>query len=324
MKFSHFASLFIITVLFVFFVGWQYATTPEINYNRANKQYGVVIANACVDGMKNTDPGLTDVFNTSAKREKALNSFYRSLLKGLNKSIGVRDYAVKEQTPFVLLIDNDGFYVSYNAVFDEYMTSFIDGAGNKINPDSADVELSTVTSLNTWSENIDGNVVRFYLNDHVKVITPDNKIYDGTREEVLSKVDIDCLKTVEAFETEKRYVIIQALEDEINFLLNSQPINAGKYYRAYAVTLPQSEGEDWHRLLKRPCLISFLQGKTSNNRENVLNVYGYAGGEIIKSKLFYGSGDLYYKYDGGSDNFGTMRDMAEMGLNPDVTAMTDN
>lgn len=323
MKFTHFTCIFIMGVLLFFVVGWRYTTKREIAYNNGNREYGVILANACVDGMKDTEPGLTDVFNTSAKRERALKGFYTSILKGLALDNGVREEFIKEKTPFVILVDNDGFYISYNAAFDEYMTAFIDDTGNEVSPDSTDV-LSTLTGLNTWSEDIDGNIVRFYLNDHVKVVTASNRTYEGTRAEVLSHIDLECLRTKEAFETEKRYVIIQSIETEINFLLNSQPINEGKYFKAYGVTIPQSEGEYWHRLIKRPCLISFLQGDTERNKLNTLNVYAYAGGEVIKSKLYYGSGNLYYKYDGSSDNFGTMRDMAEKGYNPDVTAMWDN
>ncbi len=324
MKFSHWIMIFLAVSLFVFGVGWRLNTKREISFNTGNRQYSVILADACVDAMKETEPGLTDVFNTKEKRERSLDAFYLSLSRGLNKNLDVYRNSIIEMTPFVLLIDNDGFYISYNAAFDEYMTKFYSG-GTEISPDSTDV-INTMTNLNTWSEIIDSHTVRFYLNDHVQVLTPTNELYDGTLSEVSSELPgLAILQDRNAFEEERRYVITTAVEDEINYLLNSQPMSVGKYYKGYVASMSQSIGEDWHRLLVRPCVISFLQGDIERNGENTLNVYAYAGGEVIKSKLFYGQGDLYYKYDGTTgNNFGTMRNLAEKGYNPDLSAMWDN
>lgn len=317
--------LIIVGVLLVFGLNFIFVSRREMLSNTQNRHYAKALTNACVDGLQNATPGLTDVFNTPEKRETALAFFYDGLLRGLSTYTGEAEY-IADNTPFVIMVDNDGFYISYNAGFDKFITEYRKADGTIISRDDID-KTTAITGLNTWSENVNGYIVRFFLNDQVQVITPSNEIYEGKRSEVYAKYPVlTCLSSEASFEEEKRYVIIGQIEDEINYLLNSQPVDVNSYYEAYVTTLSQLPKSDFARMMSTPCLISFYQGEVRVVRETTLNAYAYASSEVVKPKMFYTNGDLYYRYEDGitGDSYGTMTECAKAGATPDISAMWDN
>ena len=329
MKLSHFT----LVILFVFIgIYYMYSLVSQktVASSTSNKEYSSFIATACHDAIKTVDLNKTFVFEEEKDRKIALNTLYKTLLKSLRMDNGLNDEYIKEKTPFVILVDNNGFYLSYNTAFDEDMT-----IGE---PEG----ISACTGLNTWSKTISGNTVRFYLIDYIEVMTSSNIKYKGTVSEVYKKMEEDgtpfTLLASSDFEEIKNDCIIKSMEDEINYLLNTQGINIGSWRMGYSVSLSENRGEDWTRMLKNPTIISFLQGKTERNMTLTLNIYGYSASEITKGQLYYSEGGLYYRAtdnlyttetveDNGvrittkkyKENIGTMEELAEKGNDPDIT-----
>ncbi len=327
MKLSHFTIIIVVTFSILFWITMS-VNQENVAVTTSNKDYSMIITNACYDAIKTIDTNKTRVFETKGARKDALDVCYKTILKGLDIDNGLNDEFIKEKTPFVILVDTDGFYLSYNTRFDKAMTVGLTDS------------ISACTGLNTWSEDYSGYKVRFFLNDYIEVITPDNKSIKGNLEEVSAMVPaLTFLSNPKAYDEEKRYCVIHCMEDEINYLLNTQSINTGSWRMGYSVSLSEICGEDWSRMLKNPTIISFLQGPNKNNFTQGVNIYGYAASEETRGQLYYAEDGLYYRAeddiyedvesdDNGTtiitrqmnENVGNMLNLAQKGNNPDITA----
>lgn len=346
MKLSNLVIIFV-TGFLVFFMWHSYVAQKTISYNTTNKEYSIALATACHDAVKGlkTEYCDNDGIFTSKMREESLKRFYDSLARSMGVDDTYLEESLVDKTPFVIFIDNTGFYISYNANYDE---EGLDDA-------SAYEKPNVMTNLNTWSENRSGIKVRYYLSDWVDVIFPNGTMYSGTRQDVYAKSGnhylLAYLNDDADFDKNKRDVIIKRIENVINHILNTQVVNVDRYATGYQVSLPQITGEEWSRMLKNPTVISFLQGKQVNMENQLLNIYGYAAGEITEENMYQIKGNYYYPVDtngiektvetviengqtitvikykeSGSNinNFGNMLECAEQGKNPDITAYSRN
>ena len=337
MKLSHFATIIIILFCSVF---WMISIISQntVAMTTSNRDYTQIITNACYDAIKVIDKEETYVFKEETTRKNALKIFYKTILKGLDIDNGINDRIISEKTPFVLLIDCDGYYLNYNTAFDTTMTIS--------EPDA----LCACTGLNTWADTYTGEdgkkyLVRFFLNDYIEIIDDaTGEKFKGTLDEAKEEYDAILPFLTNDYEPTKRYCIINCMEDTINYLLNTQNINIGSWRMGYVVSLSNIPGEDWTRMLKNPTIIGFLQGPNKNNLTDNLNVYGYAASEKIKGRLYYAdeTTNLYYRLEktdvpttivtyNGTDievkeinqNIGSMKKLAEKGNDPDITTYRD-
>lgn len=283
---------------FIFFeIVSSRTTTSSVTQN----EYSHDLAEACYDAAK-TIKTENYAINKGVWREKedietTLDVFYTTLSRSFayNKEIG-EEY-MKEKTPIVMIIDIDGFYISYNAAFDTYGNS-------DLNPLYREPDV--ITDINTWSENYGGSIVRYYLTDYIDVTTPGNVVYSGRREDVVNKMslagalnsNIAFLADEARFEEHKNHSIIQKCEDTINYFINTQRINVNRYLTGYNVSLTETKGESWQRMIQNPTVVAFMQGKQDAVNGNFLNEYAFAAGELTYSKLYFIEGDYYYSLTG--------------------------
>lgn len=282
----HNVVVFLLSILAIVFIIYNYVSQKAVSYNRANIQYANRLTAACHDAAKTIsfDEDGT-VWSDKEKINETLRVFYTCLSSAFHMDNSPMMGSIAEKTPFVILVDRDGFYLSVNACFDEY--------GNYVVPDEID-RVNSITTLNTWTETYAGNIVRFYLDDEVEVTLADYGYFTGTREEVFAALTdagrtagLEFLGDKEQFAEARITAITNRIEDTINYILNTQTVNVDSYNTGYNVTLPRLSGEDWSRMIKNPTVISFLQGKQQVIGTRIHNIYAYASGELTRSYPYF-------------------------------------
>ena len=328
-----FASLFLVFI----------RTDAMTNASKQNIEYGRKLTAASHSAMQSLEPQQVMsgryIWSNEDDRRKSINSFYYSLSQSFLKS--TLDNNIQVTTPIILLIDTDGYYIGYNALFNS--ENMVDP--DKINEFQNGLQL---TGLNTWGEEYplgSQYYIRYYLNDNVKVTTPEGKIYEGNRhavaETLFSKgADSDLVYYLdgsdvllkdagpmhtdyigEKFEVQKTDLIVNKTQETLNTYINQYNYNAGVNAGGYNINMPNISGEMWHRLLENPTIISFMQGHNINTGKEIVNTYAYSGGEILK-------GDKYFITDVGlSKKYHSMREClktADLTSNGDGTYTFDD
>ena len=296
MKLHNYVIIFCAVIMAVF-IFWNYTTQRSSAYSQTNVEYANALTAACHDAAKTIRMDLLGehqgVWRQKSARERTLNMFYDTLSRNFGSVSAVLETEMKEKTPVVVLVDVDGFYVSYNAVFDDY--------GNSIVPFTYD-KVDVVSSLNTWAERNGTAVVRYYLSDYVDVTLNDGTVWSGNRKTVYDNLhaagrlssSLYYLNNDAQFAEKKQVCIATKLEKQINYYLNTQTINVSKYNTGYNVTMPASIGEDWARMTKNPTVIAFMQGNQERTTGNILNVYAYCAGELTNANVYFIYDGYYY------------------------------
>lgn len=322
-KFTDYIIVFIITFscfAVLAFYGINTSTkTSEANTEYANML--TVACNDAMKAT-NTEHIEDGIWKTEAARRNTLSTFYSTLAFCFNNEY-TKEEANHIYTPIACLIDTDGYYISYNSSFDNTGNVYIDSyaSGNEYSkwmPSSvahttlydtqAFISGMTVSSLNTWNEMVDDCIIRFYLTNKVSVTMPDGVIITDTRERVLKKIrdlitdgvyGVDVLNKMtshagtnytlgqllsdyDTYDKERSYYIVDKINKEVEFYINFNNPYA-RNDQTYEYVMPEIRGEDWHRLLENPTVISFLQGKDMSTGVQLSNVYALAGGELTKS-----------------------------------------
>ena len=291
-----FLALFFLAFVFFEIVSSR-TTTSSITQNEIAHD----LAEACYDAAKTIKAENYSinkgVWRNQADIETSLDVFYRTLSHSFAYNPEIGEEYMKEKTPIVMFIDIDGFYVSYNAAFDQY--------GNaELNPLYR--EANVITDINTWSVPYGNATVRYYLTDYIDVTTPSNVVYSGRREEVVKSLNaagalsgqLSFLQNEASFEENKSHAILQKCEDTFNYFLNTQKINVNQYLTGYNVTFTETKGESWQRMITNPTIVAFFQGNQAVANGNFLNEYAFAAGELTYSKLYFIEGNYYYSLTG--------------------------
>lgn len=280
-------------------------TRMEDATNRANNLYAHYIATSCQDALElnileaaeikdNESRGLQQAWQEPSVREAAVKTFYKSFALSLNKREEGYYNEIELMTPFVFIIDVDGYYISYNAAFDPNSSSHSDYNN-----------LHNISAINTWSENRNGYIVRYTLSDLVQVICPDGRIITDDRWDAYNKAastDLDYFLNDESFLEEKNACIIQDMTDKMNYYVNTLNNNADAYDTQYIINLPEIKGETWCGLIDKPAIAGFVQGNTYNIRNQKVSVYSFGIYEMGEPLHYFVMEDLsgeriYYCYE---------------------------
>jgi len=294
-----------------------YSIDIESQAGIANTEYANVLTAATQDAastisIENAKDG--GVWMSEAARKNTLNTFYTTLKYGFNFEYTARANEVYIYTPVVCLIDNNGYYISYNSSFDD--------SGNTVRPtESFDreakawTETMTTSPLITWAKDYGNFTVRFYLDDTMEITLPTGEIFKDKQENILIKLEEhfkkdgysttvlethyifegmdsysikDLIENKDGiYEREKNELIIRKINEEVEYYINHQNLWAKDLDIPYSFTMPEIASEDWHRLLTNPTVISFLQGVQAKTQSGYINVYALAGGEITKELKYY-------------------------------------
>ena len=325
-----FMGIFLSMALVVFFGINMYTKAGTTNI-----QYANALTSACYDASGTIKQELNSdgVWDAVSDRERTLKTFYNTLEFCFNTEFTANADDTHRYTPVVCLIDNNGYYISYNSTFDDYGNVYINGEkAASYNTNSSDIhhkayyESMTISPINTWTKQYGKYTVRFFLNDIIEIRDDEGNYYKDKKDDLLKileqaaiagnnelKTSLESIKvdadekvyevttlgdlfkgnyinndiSTPMYDAEKNKVIVNCINSEVEYYINHQNIMAQNNEIPYEFTMPEIAGEDWHRLLSNPTVISFLQGRQASTGREFANVYSLAGGELIKDNSYY-------------------------------------
>ena len=234
------------------------------------------------------DLGEDEIFKDEENREDAIRVFYKTFTRATDLYGNKADLA-RYYVPFIVLVDNDGYYLSY--IQNDY-----DSDGNEYYND-------IITTKTTWSVNYTGFTVRFFLNNTVEVTRSNGKRYSGMYDEVWANMgnpsSLNFMSSEEAFEAEKYSQICQLTEDDVNYYIKTHNIYENYLLNAdYTFTMPATDLDPRNRLMDEPSVIAFVQGYQESVSAGTINAYALTGSILDKARNYYikenTDGTLYY------------------------------
>ena len=195
-----------IIVFLIIFGSFGLITFYNTNLNSktgiTETEYANALAVACQDAARTikTEDVTDGVWQNAEDREYTLNTFYNTLNFCFNTEYTEKSDETKKYTPIVCLIDNNGYYLSYNTVLDHTESVYLQDSsgsmedGYSFNSKSeaakdknvkAYYESMIVTPINTWSENYGEIKVRFYLDNTVEIVSPSGQVLKKRYSEII-------------------------------------------------------------------------------------------------------------------------------------------
>lgn len=330
MKKQHLLIIFV-GLLFIFVMLLAVISRKTTNSSIRNKQYSDILAGSVHDAAKTIKTENyrmnRGVWRTQDDIDATISALYTNIASNLNLNPGaeLNIERVKQRIPIIMLIDVEGFYITYNALYDQY--------GNSDLPVSYADYSSTVTSgLNTWTETLSSSSIRYFLTDYIEVLASNKELYTGRREDVISQLVEDGVFSSElnfladdiVFYDSKLQAIASRCQDTLNYYLNTQKINVDDYFVGYDVTLALADGEIWARSITNPTLVAFYQGEQDYIKGKNMISYAYASSEITNTLLYFIDGDYYYRLNSPSVVETTTTVTSHGGESVTVTTYTHN
>ena len=318
MKLSDYIILF-----FSIFIGIFLIITISINIDesesKGNRRYAAMLSSASESavgalGYDTLQNGY--IWRSEENKEKATRAFFKTLNLGFNSENKTKADEIAAYIPVLLMVDTDGYYITFNSAFDEHGNVSRPSADSVSIDSKAYTETMTTSPLFSWAKKYGGFKIRFYLNDSIDVITPTGKIYSGRKEIVKQDIEDDCrvdsgfrsqvnsdiyyddlgrsynlLRFIDnannVYNDERNSVVVNSILEEVSYYVNNQNMLARGNNIPYIFEMPEISEEDWHRLLANPTLISFMQGYQTPNWTSFINIYALSGGEVIKQKQYF-------------------------------------
>lgn len=272
-----------LTIVLVTFGIYSFSTDINTAADTKSGQYSSYLTAATHDAAKEIQSETTGQITmpTVSDRERAANAFFNSLRLDFGYVTDEDMQKLHVYVPVLALIDSDGYYICFNQQY--------------TNEDGITSVTQSITSINTWTKTSGDVSARYYLGSDIDV-TNDSKVYSGKYNEVYEQlveagVSADALSDLgltgkeEDFLEVQRSVIIEELQEKIEYYINKNNDFAAEYTPSYTFTMPQTDKDDWTRLVANPTCIAFLQGIRVSNSKDYLNIYSIGGGEVKKANV---------------------------------------
>lgn len=256
MKFHDLAILFC-SVFLIFSLQQDVKSEQYDRMVRRQIFYNQVLDHAAMDAAWNmvlADDGTL----LSYSEKKTAKRFYDSLYLGC----GIMEEPAKKREmsqmiPVLILLENDGFYT---------VTS-TEGDG---------VKQQYEKKYGEW------NVI-YQVNGLVQVEHTGTGFYQiGTYEEVAYLINEPEWESFDAYEEERRRVIIGYLTSSINETMNKKNRIAGKTGAVYQFRLPVIKKEDWYRTIDHPGVFAVFQGYPFGFAQKQYERIAVAGARLVK------------------------------------------
>jgi hypothetical protein len=258
------------------------------------------------------EAGYGSVKKYRANKEEAVQTFFHTLY--LNFNVEDDPYVqgtLQRYIPVMAVIDYDGYWI--------YAPEEYSGTGGY-------TELKHV-----WKpkqpfayKDASGNSLAFTLDDTVTAYDKaKNRWERGRRAAVASRVSIPLLNNADTFDSVRRTTIIQSLQKDLEFYINSYNAYSKQYGIAYTFTLPTISDEEWNNTVDDIGFLAFVQGMPLGDK--AYNKYALGGARIVKKPAIYGTvvNGIPYYYSSTckfsytpKETFGSEKEAAEHGYYP--------
>lgn len=301
MKLTNFAVIFIF--IFLALSAPNHVHFQEVATVSDLKERYTNAMETAVDDAMNSIVESDNGAEVSLNKEFLLDQFYKTLFINLGcTSDSVKQEAIKNYIPVVLLVDKDGYYIYYSATSkDAYGTAIIGKNWSDKLPF-------------TYTEENGGRVINFTLNDNVTIYDPNtNEVFNGDYHDLaklntfsVDDSDHNCYKssllcgTSDNFDMIRRNTIINCLTKSMEYYINLHNSVAEQFGFTYHFSLPYISDDDWARTIDDISMVALFQGYpyVSDNPDlGYFNIYSIGGARIIKSSQLYitkENGTLYY------------------------------
>jgi len=270
-------SICFVCIFLGFFIPLLINNYTENYAHVTEKQYSHHIEAACEAAMLTASSSNKSLWASLPTRLKATDTFFVTLNSAMNRR---GDYAIETKlyVPVICFVDYDGFYICYNAGLDDNATT-----------DDSVYDINEHTPIQQWTETTTNYTIRYYLTDQIMVTHNNTGVScKGSPSDVYNKfndIELTFLLSSE-IESRKNIKIIDTIKNTLEYYINTQNNYADPYFTQYNIDMSYSEGNEWARMLKNPCIISFIQGKQPKVRNTeIINIYGFSGHELITAPI---------------------------------------
>ncbi len=240
------------------------------------------------------------LFSSDSAREEAIKAFYENFTRciGANMDTDLYYYA-RYLIPCIAMIDYDGYYLMY---------------AKSVSGSDGEKYVDIITPINTWEEQVDDYIIRYYLSNELKVkVISTGDTYSGTSSEVYEKMvrdygttvidrNLAFLNNVDEYTSRKNECIMNELQRDISYTINNHNSFKNQYDVKYNFSMPQLKG-DFQDVLNGPAFIAFEQGQQiQDSSDTLINVYALTSADVVGMNYYYivtePSGDVtYHKAD---------------------------
>jgi hypothetical protein len=216
--------------------------------------------------------------NFRANKEYAIDAFFKTLYQ--NFGIGndpVAQGVLNHYIPVIAAVDYNGYWIYANE-------TYINSAGENENR-----HVWKLKKPYAYSDAA-GNSLSFTLDDYVYAYDAQSKSwYEGHREDVnvVTAGRIPILSDPNVFEQVRRSTIVQAIQSDLAYAINSHNEYVRRFGITYTFTLPTISQEEWNNTINDIGVMAFIQGLPVGQKE--YNVYALGGGRLIKRPAIYGA-----------------------------------
>lgn len=312
--------LMIVAILVMFALPMGIDTEKKQNAAVKNNKYQEVMANAVNDATKEllvpvtkmnletlTEGNRTDYRTMDINKERALDTFYKSLYLNLNiDKLPLNQQAIFRNLPIKLATAYDGYYISsWNEIWNSKEGKFdINDKWSEKYP-------------YTYIDKAKGIVVAFTLGEDVEITTiATQKKEKMTRAQANSKYPNSYFG--DKFQSTKENVIFDRVSNDILRHTNMSNAVAKKHGWQYSLKTPEVDTTT----LKDISFTAFLQGEGEKGTVTY-NTYGVSLAKVVDKHKIYGytqGAFRYYtnKYKAGCDRvFNSQDEAAHAGYQPD-------
>lgn len=246
-------------------------TFPFLLILRINEQKINMISYKKMEMNQKIDSSAMDaaIYINDFNKEKVINKFYESFYINLNIDEKSKlKNKIKNFFPVMAIVKNDGFYIKTKKIIKD------ENGFKKL------MSFWTPKLLFTYYK--DDIYYNFFIDDKL-VVRKDNKIYKGTIDTLVKKLDIlDKEKLV----NKKREIINKTVQQKLNFYLNEYNKISNYLTLNYNFYLPKSKNTDWVNSIKDQSLIIIFQGMKIGNTNKRYNLVNFSGANISKNENY--------------------------------------
>ncbi len=273
--------IIIFLVVFMSFFGiYNVTADTQTTATIKNIEYSDYLSSAAFDAVKEMKKHSNGniLMKEPLDRDRVSDMFFNSLAMDFGYDTNEDLTMLRMYVPAVVLIDTNGYYVSYNI-------KYKDDLGNThLKP--------VITDINTWSKTTsDGKyLVRYGLGRQVTVTEVTKQIVrEGDYRDVYKDFDSPASLAALGFNNDNEFIsirneiLISQIQDTVEYYINNHNEVASQFQPDYLFEMPTTSKDEWVRVLENPTVIAFMQGIRINNSQNYLNIYALSGGEVKKS-----------------------------------------
>lgn len=277
MKITKLSIVFVLIVLCCI-IQLDIKTNNIVAINQKEIEYNHALEGAVDDAvLRLVDMDNSKTVTYSLNKDACINQFFMSLFA----SFGILDSPSEQKMlmnyiPVLAVTDSDGYFISF-------VDTYKDEEGSPM-------------YTRVWSEKKpyyfkgDKVIFSFTFSDYIKIYDPETKeVNEGYFDDLKVQYPDEYLfQDKEVFDQIRRNSIVDCIQKDIKYYINSYNKIAENFGITYDFYLPVVDENDWQRTIDSISLFVVFQGYPYGYGTNVVyNRYAYAGARVKKADMYF-------------------------------------